>query len=399
VSTDLPDEIGRSEMGPGEMPPATPGLDQFLDLLTTDPQPDELAGADAALAMFRAHGPPAPAPAPARPARVRWRMPRVRLAAAAAVIAVVGGFSAAAYAEALPGPVQHVAYRVLGFAGVPNVRHQPATRTGPAAGGGRPQHSSPAAPGGRTSPAVPGSAQPTTSAPTTRPSSPAPHHSRPGPARHSASPSPSHSPSPSATPSPSPTRSRSAAPPVTPTKVAVLAVPHKVTAGATVSIGAKLTGHGQPAPREPVSLIERTAAAPAWHMVAESRTDASGRAELTVADLTASAKFRVTGPDGLRSQSATVVVLVPVTLAQGGASGRGAVLVASSPLAQAGDLVVLQVQSGAGWHNLKEKALKANLEAKFGVKRRKLPLEYRVVLRATLSHGRSFSSPVTGPSR
>ena len=107
--------------------------------------PDELAGEQDALAMFRANvvhprarclparscrpvpagtafrRPPASPGAGSRRSAARVRPPLrwgIRLAAAGTL--ALGGTAAAAYATALPAPVQHIAHAVLGFAGVPD---------------------------------------------------------------------------------------------------------------------------------------------------------------------------------------------------------------------------------------------------------------------------------------
>src|SRR6202035_1024387 len=122
---------------PGDLGPGAPGLDQLLGLLTARPTPDELARQTATLAMFRQN---------VRPATARRRaLVTRRLQFAVAGVALVVAFAGAAYAEALPAPVQHVAYRVLGFAGVPDTHrhasapagHRPAPHPHLAPGGSR----------------------------------------------------------------------------------------------------------------------------------------------------------------------------------------------------------------------------------------------------------------------
>src|SRR6185437_4308789 len=107
----------------GDFGPGAPGLDQLLGLLTAGPTPDEFARQTATLAMFRQN---------IRPSAPRRRALLTRRTQFA--------FAAAAYAEALPAPVQHVAYRVLGFAGVPDA---PRHSAGPA-GQRPPAHHHPA---------------------------------------------------------------------------------------------------------------------------------------------------------------------------------------------------------------------------------------------------------------
>ena len=87
---DLPEPLPGDLLG--DITSTEPGLDVLLGVLASDPAPDELHGADAALAMFRATGHPTIpvpgplAPNPARPGRagagrmrpVRMRPGRVR---------------------------------------------------------------------------------------------------------------------------------------------------------------------------------------------------------------------------------------------------------------------------------------------------------------------------------
>ena len=122
---------------PGDLGPGAPGLDQLLGLLTAGPTPDELARQTATLAMFRQN---------VRPAAARRRaLITRRVQFAVAAVALVIAFAGAAYAEALPAPVQHVAYRVLGFVGVPDaprhssaqVGHRPSPHHHLAPGGSR----------------------------------------------------------------------------------------------------------------------------------------------------------------------------------------------------------------------------------------------------------------------
>src|ERR1700728_1224803 len=124
---------------PGDLGPGAPGLDQLLGLLTAGPTPDELARQTATLAMFRQN---------VRPATARRRaLVTRRLQLAVAAVALVFAFAGAAYAEALPAPVQHVAYRVLAFAGGPAaprhasapVGHHPPAHHHLAPGGSRSQ--------------------------------------------------------------------------------------------------------------------------------------------------------------------------------------------------------------------------------------------------------------------
>jgi hypothetical protein len=169
----------------GEPGSFEPGVDYLITALTTRAHPHELTGRDAALTAFReASRPSAPRARmwpPALPARLRRSAgPRrsvrvllpVRLAvAAASVIAVLAGLTAAAAAQALPAPVQQIAYHVLAPLGVLDT--QPKT---PLPGA----HST--APHGRPSPSaavtVPGSPSPAASGPAAR-ATPTPTGSHP----------------------------------------------------------------------------------------------------------------------------------------------------------------------------------------------------------------------------
>jgi hypothetical protein len=123
----------------GEPGSFEPGVDHLITALTTRAHPHELTGRDAALTAFREASRPSAARAriwpPALPARlrraagpgrsVRILLP-VRLAvAAASVIAVLAGLTAAAAAQALPAPVQQIAYHVLAPLGVPVTQPKP----------------------------------------------------------------------------------------------------------------------------------------------------------------------------------------------------------------------------------------------------------------------------------
>lgn len=101
--------------------PRKPDLDRLVTALTADGRPDELAGREAALAAFRAAGQrDATRKADSRRRGATFRRPlalRTRLAAIGAAVVVVGG-AAAAYAQALPGPVQQLAHTVFAPLGV-----------------------------------------------------------------------------------------------------------------------------------------------------------------------------------------------------------------------------------------------------------------------------------------
>lgn len=401
---------------PDELGPVEPGLERLLGVLTSGPTTDELAGEQAALTMFRASqqttiaGPAGTRPFPAQAgqaqpaldqpggARRRGRSRRSGLTgrrsraierrpagsgpagsrpagrrrtgwlAGALALALAAGFAAAAYTAALPAPVQHVAYRVLGFVGVPDSR-QPAAR-----------------PRGSQS------------------SSPAGHHPRPSrsgspqPGRSGPAPRASATPSPSASPTPRPSRSTTAPRPV-PAQLTLTAAAGRITAGSGDSFTGMLTdSRDRAVPGQRLILLERTAGEAGWQQAGQAVTGASGRAVLTVSNLTGSALFWLTGPDGTRSQKIRVIADPPVSVTVGtGPRGRAAVLTVTSPLADPGDLVMLQVQAGGAWQGVRAHRLSQADEVVFEVRLRRRAHEYRVVVLRTGRHGRSVSSPVLVP--
>lgn len=349
METDLPDDLG----------PREPGLDELISVLTTGPTPAERAGEAAALAMFRASLPKATAPVRRRPHRPRRpRRPRRtgRLAAAAAV-ALACGFAAAAYAAVLPAPVQHVAYRVLGFAGVPEA-----------------QHSAPRPP--RSASASSHSTSSTPGSPS-RPASPAPRPGR------------------SVSPAPRASASRSAAGPV-PARLSLTVAQHRIVAGGSDSLTGLLTDRrGRAVPRQQLTLLELATGQAAWQPAGHATTGSDGGAVLTVQNLTVNAWFRLTGPDGTRSRPVRLITVpaVSVTVVSGPRPGADT-LTASSPFAVPGDIVVLQVRVGGRWRILRADRLGQADQAAFVVRIRLIRRVYRVALLGTATHGASASSPV-----
>ena len=337
---------------PGDLGPGAPGLDQLLGLLTAGPTPDELARQTATLAMFRQN---------VRPAAARRRaLVTRRLQLAVAAVALVFAFDGAAYAEALPAPVQHVAYRVLGFAGVPDaprhasapVGHHPPAHHHLAPGGSRSQ-----APGATPTPATPGT---------------------------SVSASPSRSPHPSKSPVPS-----------GPATLTLSTADTQIAAGADAVFTGQVTEHGRGVSGVPVGLFEHAAGQPGRHLAATATTGTGGQATLSVADLTVNARFWLVGPHHAHSKPVRVIVIPAVSVSvTSGPHRRAVVLTPQSPLASHDSAVVLQVQRGGSWHNLRVRMLNTSGVVRFGVRRHAAARVYRVVLIATAAHGRSVSNQV-----
>jgi hypothetical protein len=370
---------------PGSSPAGEPGVDELLGLLASEPLRAELAGRDAAAAMFRenfrAASPTGDRKALSRDRRLarrdrralRRHVRRARLLVAVVVVLIIGGFAGAAYSAALPAPVQHIAYHVLGFAGVPDTHRGPPHRSAAP----HPRHSQPAPPPSSSSaPATPVS---------TRPSGTPSGSPKPG--KGKTSPSPSRRPKPFRP-----------APPSGPVHVTATAAHDKIAAGAAETFTASLTRpDGSGVRGGQLTLIEHDAGESGWREAGQATTGADGRAVLTVSGLTVSATFRVTGPDDVQSQPMRVIVVPQVSLTISAAShGTSVALVARSPLADPGDRIVLQVQSGGHWVSKRIRRLDQAGKTRFAVRAGR---EYRVVLLGTIAHGRSVSGPVQAPAR
>jgi hypothetical protein len=79
-----------------------------------------------------------------------------------------------------------------------------------------------------------------------------------------------------------------------------------------------------------------------------------------------------------------------------GPHGQAAMLTASSPLASAGNMVVLQVQSGQRWTDVQARALDGARKVSFPV-RAEPGRAYRMVLLPTAAHALSTSNTLTLP--
>jgi hypothetical protein len=348
----------------GDILSREPGLDALLGRLTANPEPDELAGEHAALAMFRANRASVSTPlggtAPhrARPGATaqragRWHTRRGRLIAATVALAAAG-FAVAAYTEALPAPLQQAAYHALGFAGVPA-----AQQYAPAAAASRP------------------------------PTRTGPHGTRTGSAGKRQAGTPT---------SPQRSTSSSAAGAGRAT-LSITAASGRIIAGQSATIGGRLTDQAGDVAGATLNLLERAAGQPGWHLAGTAATGSNGEAVLTVADLTRNAAFQLEGPDGTLSGPVLVIVVPPITASVGSARGGANVVTASSPLAAPGDTVVLQALAGTHWLNLQKAQLDGAGQARFALPSRLRQREYRVVLLPTAAHAMSVSNAVMIPPR
>jgi hypothetical protein len=422
VNTDLPDGPGRGEHDPEELGAGEPGLERLLRTLASPGTPRELAGEQAALTMFRAHV-HAPASGPdlaaangtavaadalaaasaltgsdrgdavppvsgatrpmrqqaerraGRPRSGRWLggrgIPSLRLAAIGG-IAVVAGFATAAYAAALPAPVQHAAYVAFHWAGVPD---EHPSKPASSSGGTSPVTT---APGGHSS--GPG-AHPTPSGSTTHPGG-------------KKSGKPAGSPTPSASPS-----STSPATGPLALSISVAGGVSQVPAGTAVTIDGQLTVGTRADAGVFVRLMERLAGHVLWVRVARAKTNAQGGVVLTSPKLTRNAWFRLAYATAARSAQVEIMVVPGLTASlRLGPEGIKDYLAVSTTFAQKGDVVLLQVLKGGSWVTLQRHELNAKGATVFAFSATKRENEQvQAVLLATTSHAGATSATVTVP--
>jgi hypothetical protein len=352
VSTGFTDQPGSRE----------PGLDHLVKALTADGYPHELAGRDAALAAFRAASrTPRRVSLPlrlVRPAGLSWSAQlgvSARLAAvAAALVTAVAGLTAAAYAKALPAPVQHIAYSVLHGVGVPdNQASTPAPRA------------------------------------TTRPT-PHPSHSSSAAPRPSAT-----SPSAAAT---CPCHDKSPRPAVKGSVLTFAATRTSLPADGYVGFSGKLAHNSHPEPGVRLLLLEQVAGSTKWQQAGSGVTGSKGGIRLGVAHLKRNATFRLTGPNGVASPAIQVTVIPRVRFWRAAAKPGKDRLVAGVHFGDPGDVVELQERSAGTWETVTSKPLNAARQASFAMPAATAGGHYyRAVLEATTAHGRSVSPAVWLP--
>ena len=295
--------------------PREPGLDRLIMALTTDGHAGELAGRDAALAAFRA--------ASQSPRRAARRSPfgllPARLAAVvAAGIAALAGVTAAAYAQALPAPVQQIAHTVFSVVGVPNSPQQAAT---------------------------PGKSQPAASA--------TGHASTPG-----STPQRAGCPCPA---SPSATPSAASAGRFT---LTLFATRVHVPAYAVDVFTGRVTRHGHAAAGVRVRLLERPAGSTTWRLAASGKTGPHGGFRLLSPRLTTTAAFRVSEPDSSHSASVRVTVgaRVRLKLVTGKVNDH---LIVIARAGRPGDQAVLEERVAGNWTTVNTRPLGTAYQASF----------------------------------
>ena len=394
MNSDLPGGLRPDELGF-----AGPGLDQVLRALTASGTADELAGEQAALAMFRANsaasangsaagaldGPtviqPAIEPGTVQPGTVRpgaagppggtrllprsrghRGFPRLRIAVITGA-AMVGGFAAAAYAAVLPAPVQHIAYQAFHDLGVPDARQDHASGSP----GGRPG----AGPSGLPYPSSSGSGA---------------HSGAPG-SRSAGTPQPSAG-------------GTSSAPPSGPAVLSAQAVGTDIPAGSAATVNGMLTLGGRPDSGVYVRLMAHIAGRSGWLLLGRAQTSAQGAVSFTTPALRRNTWLRLADSSGARSTvvAITVIPRVSATLKQGPAGARDYVRVGTTA-ASKGDVVLLQVLQNGTWVSFKQGVLGAAGSVTFAFSAAgRQGEEIQAVLLATGLHGEAVSPPVTVPA-
>jgi len=174
----------------------------------------------------------------------------------------------------------------------------------------------------------------------------------------------------------------------------------RIAAGSDAVIDGRLTRSGSGVPGVTVTLVERLAGQPGWHVAGTALTTAAGNVAVTVRALTENTVFGLTAP-GVVPSGGVVVIVIP-QIVSSLAVGPGGVLdnlVVSTQDADTGNLVVLEVQATNGsWRYLRSRELDASGQASFTLSGTRLSgREVRVVLLGTIRHGAAIASPVTVP--
>lgn len=330
-------EPGSIEHRSVEHGPFDPALNHLIGALTTVGHPHEVGGRDAALSAFRAAS---QSRRSAQARRTRRRefplllMPARLAALVAAGAAVMAGLTVAAYAQALPAPVQEIAHQVLAPLGVPDSHAQP---------------SGSAAPSRRT----------TSSARGVSPGGSAKGATRPGAGSGA---------SPSATAG---------------YAVTLKVVRAKLPTGAFAKFTGSVNHHGHPSAGEPVRLLERTQGTSGWQQAASGVTGRLGGVKFSVLVPTAAEVFRLDGPDGAHSASVTVTVEAPLTfwLVPGKTTDRLHVV---APFSKPGAAVDLMERIAGTWTRVAGRPLGTGHRVVFTVPASaKAGRLYRVVLPAS----------------
>jgi hypothetical protein len=351
VSTPRGGEHRGGAQRPEDLGSFDPSLDHLIRALTVSGHPHERVGRDAALAAFRAAnerphdaglgtgshavGQRVPRMRRARGAgrsgqgaagpsrRPRHLLPARLAAVAAAGFAAIIGVTAAAYAQALPAPVQHIAHSVFAPLGVPNSEQSSGPGTTSSSRSASPSSTGPvsvATATGGTCP-CPGRSSPTASAP--------------GAGGYA---------------------------------ITVTAASPQVPTGTRDLFTGKVSRRGHQASGVKIRLLERTAGTPGWRLAASGVTGARGRVRLLSPRLATSATFRLAGPSGARSAPVIVTVTgtspVRLRLVSGKVTDR---LIVAAPGASSGAVARLMELVSGAWQPVASKPLGPLLRAVFAL--------------------------------
>jgi hypothetical protein len=320
-------------------------------------QPAELAGEDAALAMFR--GSPTAGAGQVRRTR---HLRRVGVGSAGVVLglALTGGV-AAAYTTGLPDPVQNAFHSVLAPLGVP------APPTGHALRLQRLRREL-----RRAGVAVPPLQRPHQAA------APSAGPTAPGVQRPSPRPQPSSAPS--AAPSPAPTP----APP--PPTLSAAASRSTVPVHGSVVLSGRLTRSGTGLAGRRVYAAELVPGQ-SWHRVASASTGSDGSVSFTLT-LTTDVRLRLVSGSGVVSSSVPVAVVPKLSLSVVRSQGKRVVTV-STDGGRSGDTLVLLRKDSSSWTQVTRTTVSAGRFTVPGPGSTRV--HYRVRLLATRLHTAAYA--------
>lgn len=332
--------------------------DPLLVALTAPAEPVELAGEDAAIAIFRST---------AGPFSRRGRLLRLTTLGGAGValgLAMTGGV-AAAYTSGLPAPMQQVVHDAIAPFGIPAPAAPPPSR--PRHDRQRVTHVP------RPTPAV---ALPAPLAHPTAAASPRPSTSPVAVAPTAAAPAPSPTPSPTAT--------------VRPTfDVAVSR--RAVPIHGAVMLSGRLTRGDAPLGGQTVFAAARPAGSSTWQRVASGTTAADGTVSLSVSPLTINVRLRLVAPRLATSAERTVIVIPKLTVAISRAGNDRLARITTDGGAP-GDTLVLLRRDGSTWTQIDSTTLGSDGAASFTVPGPAATrVDYRVRLAPTRQHGAGYA--------
>jgi hypothetical protein len=334
----------------------TPFRDEpLLSALRAPASETELAGEDAARAMFRS----------SQPARSRRRRAITRATVGGTTVILgltLTGGVAAAYTKGLPDSVQDLAHAVI--APLPVPAPPTAERRAQDRAFKRLMKQLRSAPRPLPIPSqLPLGVLVPRRTPSTAPSGPAAAAPR--------------------TPTPTPSATASAAPPTWSVEVSRRTVP---VHGQVVLFG-RLARDNKGLPDRQVYAAELPAGASTWRRVASGRTASDGTVTLTVPPLTSNVRLRLVSGQGVVSRQLPVTVVPQLTVSQARSGGRRIVTITADG-GYAGNTLVLLRRDGDAWTRIASTSLSSDATGSFtvpgpGATR----VRYLVRLPATARHG------------